>query len=157
MRNMRHFLAGWVGVSLVFCSVSAACAHGHDKAGRLNGGWDGCFAAPHAMLAPFQGLTEEKRAELDALAREHRAAVEPLREQLEARHLELNALSGNPNMRPEDISRLAKEVAGLRARIRTANQTFREKAQELGVPVRPRAGMRGACGRRAHPPMRGCS
>lgn len=157
MKNMRHFLAGLAGAAMLFGSASAALAYGHSS-GMPDACWGGCAYAQHPENGKCQELSEEKRAALDTLREEHRAAVEPLREQLEARHLELNALSGNPNARPEDISRLAKEAAALHAQIRSADRNFRDKAhKELGVPVGPRAGMKGGRGMRGYHHMRGCN
>lgn len=158
MKNMQHFLTGLACAALVFGFSSTTFARGYGPADRPDGGGaGGCISAPCTMPGNHPGLTEEKRAALDTLMREHRAAVEPLREQLEARHLELNALSVNPNARPEDISKLAKDTAALHARIRSMNLDFREKAQkELGVPLGPRAGMRDGHRMRGYRHMHGC-
>ena len=158
MKKMSHFLVGLVGVALVLGSASAVCAHGHFRAaGPPHGGWGACITVPHPRVKNFPELPEETRIALDALIQEHRSAAEPLREQLEARYLELNALSGNSNARPADISRLAKEVAELRARIRSLDRDFREKVrQELGTPLEPWTGMGGGHGMRGPHHMRGC-
>lgn len=158
MKKMSHFLVGFVGAVLVLGSASAVFAHGHSRAARPpHGGWGVCITVPHPMGKNFPELPEETRIALDALMQEHRSAVEPLREQLEARYLELNALSGSSNARPADISRLAKEVAELRARIRSMDRDFREKIhQELGGLSGPWAGMMGRHGMRGPRHMRGC-
>ena len=78
---------------------------------------------------------------------ERRAAVEPLAQQLEAKRLELNALSRNPNAKSEDISKLAQDVAQLQTQVRAANRDFQDKVQkELGVQMGPRGGMMGGYG-----------
>lgn len=75
------------------------------------------------------------------------AAVEPLAQQLEAKRLELNALSRNPNAKSEDISKLAQDVAQLQTQVRAANRDFQDKVQkELGVQMGPRGGMMGGYG-----------
>lgn len=95
----------------------------------------------------YQGLTQEKRDALDKLMQERRAAVEPLAQQLEAKRLELNALSRNPNAKSEDISKLAQDVAQLQTQVRAANRDFQDKVQkELGVQMGPRGGMMGGYG-----------
>lgn len=158
MKNMRHFLAGLVGAALLFGPVSAAFAYGHSIVGMPDCGGGGCAYAPYPMAGKRLELSEEKRAALNTLMEECRAAMEPLREQLEAKRLELNALSGNPNARPDDISRLAKETAALHTKIRSVGRNFRDKAQkELGVPAGAGTGMKGGHGMRGYHHMRGCN
>ena len=89
---------------------------------------------------------------MDKLIREHAAATNPLREQLQARRLELDALSRNPNAQPESISRLAGEVAKLSSQLRSSRAEFRDKmAAETGFETMPGAmGGRGGMMGRGH-------
>ena len=112
--NMRKIMAGLAVTTLVLGSASLALARGHHGGhygGMMNGYAGNCGAS--CYTGGYQNLTPEKRAAVDKLIREHAAATNPLREQLQARRLELDALSRNPNAQPESISRLAGEVAKL--------------------------------------------
>lgn len=148
-------MAGLAVSTLVFGSASAAFARGHH--GAMMDGWQGgCNGAPcYNMNGNYPALTQEKRDALDKLMQDRRAAVEPMVQQLEAKRLELNALSRNPNTKPEDISKLAQDVAQLQNQIRTTDRDFQDKVQkELGVQMGPRGGMMGGYGS-MHDGMRG--
>lgn len=138
--NTRNIMAGLAVATLVLGSASFALAHGH-HGGMMNGyagNNGGCY-----YNGGYQNLTPEKRAAVDKLIQEHTAAMEPLRQQLDAKRLELNALSGNPNAKPEYISKLAGEVAQLSTQIRNSGSEFRARmAEEMGFENVPR-GMRG--------------
>ena len=146
--NMRHLMAGLAVSTLLLGSASAAFARGHHNGYMMDGWQGGCNGAPcYNLNGNYQGLTQEKRDALDKLMQERRAAVEPLAQQLEAKRLELNALSRNPNAKSEDISKLAQDVAQLQTQVHAANRDFQDKVQkELGVQMGPRGGMMGGYG-----------
>lgn len=99
---------------------------------RMGGGMGmggGC-----ATGAVYNALTPEKQAKYDAIYKEADARIQPLKDKAWAKHTELNALSGNPNTKPETISKLSNELGDLRTQIRgeyTALDTRLEK--EVGV------------------------
>lgn len=139
--NMRKIMAGLAVTTLVIGSASLALARGHHGGhygGMMNGYAGNCGACYYT--GGYQNLTPEKRAAVDKLIQEHAAAMNPLREQLQAKRLELDALSRNPNAQPESISKLAGEVAKLSSRLRDTGAEFRGKmAQEMGVEAMPGA------------------
>ena len=68
--------------------------------------------------------------------------VSPIQDKLNAKGIELDALSRNPNAKPETISKLANEVAELRSQLRAERMTLGDKMEkELGV--QPGRGMMG--------------
>ena len=147
--NMRKIMAGLAVTTLVLGSASLALARGH-HGGMMNGYAGNCGAS--CYTGGYQNLTPEKRAAVDKLIREHAAATNPLREQLQAKRLELDALSRNPNAQPESISRLAGEVAKLSSQLRSSRAEFRDKmAAETGFETMPGAmGGRGGMMGRGH-------
>lgn len=139
--NMRKIMAGLAVTTLVLGSASFALAHGH-HGGHHNGMMNGYAGNNGACYynGGYLNLTPEKRAAVDKLVQEYTAAMAPLREQLQAKRLELDALSRNPNSQPESISKLAGEVAKLSSQLRNSGVEFRGKmAQELGVEAMPGA------------------
>lgn len=76
----------------------------------------GCAAG-----AVYNALTPEKQAKYDAIYKEADARIQPLKDKAWAKHTELNALSGNPNTKPEAISKLTGELSDLRTQIRKGN------------------------------------
>ena len=66
--------------------------------------------------------------------------VSPIQDRLNAKGIGLDALSRNPNAKPETISKLANEVAELRSQLRAERMTLGDKMEkELGI--RPGRGM----------------
>lgn len=147
--NMRKIMAGLAVTTLVIGSASLALAHGHNGGhhGSMMNGYAGNNGACY-YNGGYQNLTPEKRAAVDKLIQEYAAATDPLREQLQAKRLELDALSRNPNAQPESISKLAGEVAKLSSRLRDSGAEFRDKmAAETGLAAMPGAmGGRGYMG-----------
>lgn len=137
--KVRNIMAGLAVTTLVLGSASAALARGHHgyMAGGYHGGCNGdCYYGYAGGYAP---LSPEEQQAAEKLIREHAAAVEPLRTQLDAKRLELDALSRNPNAKPEAISKLAEEVAGLSAQLRKAGADFRARlSSEAGIRPAPR-------------------
>lgn len=143
--NMRTLMAGLAVSTLLLGSASAALARGHHN-GYMDGWQGGCNGAPcyNTYGGGYQGLSQEKRDALDKLMQERQTALDPMIQQLEAKRLELNALSRNPNTKPEDISKLAQDVAKLQNQIQTTNRDFQGKVRsEIGIPAGQRGGMMG--------------
>ena len=138
-------MAGLAVTALVFGSASLALARGHH--GGMMGGYAGNNGA-YCYNIGYQNLTPEKQAAVNKLIQEHVAEVTPLKTQLQAKHLELRALSGNPNVQPEQISKLAAEVADLSSKLRASGLAFRDKlAAETGIDALPYGGGFGRGGR----------
>ncbi len=143
--NARRIMAGLAVTTLVLGTATLTFARGYQ--GRMAGAYAGNYGACY-YNAGYQDLTPEKRAAVDKLIQDHVAEVTPLREQLQAKHLELNALSANPNAKPDQISRLSGEVAELSSRLNDTAVSFREKmAAETGFEAMPYGGYgRGGAG-----------
>lgn len=84
-------------------------------------------------------LTDEQKAQLDTLRKEHYAAVAPLRDSLMEKRMTLNALSGNPNTSPAELRQLTADITKLRTQLRAANDEFSAKLTKAGLPC-PRYG-----------------
>ena len=108
---------------LLLGTASAAMAYGP------NGGCAG-YGNRAAYSEYYSQLTPEKQAEVEKLVQEHTDAMAQLREQLYAKRLELDALSGNANVQPEYISKLSAEIAHLQAQIRNDGRAFRDLLSE---------------------------
>ena len=83
----------------------------------------------------FAQLTEEQQATFQTIMDEHRAEVAPLREELWAKHAELEALSGNVNADPERITQLVSEMKDLRIQLRTERDVLKAKLEAEGLPT----------------------
>ena len=103
--------------------------------------------------AEFAKKAAERKAQREKLIKEHHAAVMPLHEKLVQKQMELDVLSPNPNVKPEELKALVAEVVSLRNQIRTLKDDFRAEMSKLGGPRGkrfhgPEHGLRGACGPR---------
>lgn len=143
--NARRIMTGLAVTTLVLGTATLTFARGYQ--GRMAGAYAGNYGGSY-INAAYQNLTPEKRAAVDKLIQDHVAEVTPLREQLQAKHLELNALSANPNAKPDQISRLSGEVAELSSKLNDTAVSFREKmAAETGFEAMPYGGYgRGGAG-----------
>ena len=147
--TIRTMMAGLAASALIVGSASAALAYPHQQ-GYASGG---CYSGPcYYYGGGYQGIPQDKQDVVNKLVQEHLAQVEPLRQALSAKRLELDALSRNPNVEPETISKLAQEVAELQSQIRASGVEFRQKVQqEAGVTF----GMGAGCGNRGMHHARG--
>lgn len=94
-----------------------------------------------ADAAPFyrhhrfaQELTPEQQAAISAIRQECFNKTQALRDQLEAKHMALRALSPNPNATPEQLSALVDEITALRGQLRAEHQAMAGRMrQEAGI------------------------
>ena len=103
--------------------------------------------------AEFAKKAAERKAQREKLVKEHHAAVMPLHKQLVQKQMELDALSPNPNVKPEELKALVAEILSLREQIRTMKDDFRKEMGKLGGKRSkrfhgPEHGFRGECGPR---------
>lgn len=92
--------------------------------------------------AGMSSFSPEKQGAYEAMMKDYYNRVSPIQDKLNAKSIELDALSRNPNAKPETISKLANEVAELRSQLRAERITLGDKMeQELGV--QPGNGMMG--------------
>ena len=68
--------------------------------------------------AGMSALSPENQSAYDAMMKDYYSRVSPIQDKLNAKGIELDALSRNPNAKPEAISKLANEVAELRSQLR---------------------------------------
>ncbi len=82
----------------------------------------------------ISSLSPEKQSAYQAMMKEHFDRISPLRDKLDAKRIELNALSSNPNAKPETLSKLAGEVAELQAQLRTERRALGDRMEkDLGI------------------------
>ena len=87
-------------------------------------------------------LSPEKRDAYETMMKDFHNRVSPLYDAMSGKSLELKALSRNPKVMPETLSKLANEVAELRSRLQAERMALGDKMEkELGV--RPGYGMMG--------------
>ena len=92
--------------------------------------------------AGMYAVSPEKQGAYDAMMKDYYSRVSPIQDKLNAKGIELDALSRNPNAKPETISKLANQVAELRSQLRAERMTLGDKMEkELGV--QPGRGMMG--------------
>ena len=119
--KISTLIAAFALSAIVFGSGSAFAAN-NPTAGR------------GAAAAGTEALSPEKQSAYEAMMKEHFDRVAPIQDKLNAKSLELNALSRNVNARPETISRLAGEVADLQARLRAERRALGDRMEkELGI------------------------
>ena len=92
--------------------------------------------------AGMYAVSPENQGAYDAMMKDYYSRVSPIQDKLNAKGIELDALSRNPNAKPETISKLANEVAELRSQLRAERMTLGDKMEkELGI--QPCRGMMG--------------
>ena len=78
----------------------------------------------------YDNLSQEQRQAASGIMNEYDARLAPMQEQLRAKQLELNALAGSPNAKPEVISKLATEIAALQTKLNAEYQGRNMKLSE---------------------------
>ena len=101
--------------------------------------YNGYHNGDHAGMS---ALSTEKQGAYEAMMKDYYNRVSPIQDKLAGKNIELDALSRNPNTKPETISKLANEVAELRSQLRAERMALGDKMEkELGI--QPRHGMMG--------------
>ena len=116
-----------------------------------------CEAA-RAKFAEKRAEIAKKKAERKALwekkVKEHHDAVAPLYEKLMQKQMELDVLSPNPNVKPEELKAIVAEIVSLRKQLHTMQQEFRSDLAKsdlkCGKPFRGDCGPRGPHGEGWH-------
>ncbi len=102
---------------LTFTTIDYAEAKGHQEYRRSN-----------IELSPV---------EIDRLESMREAQIEkmrPLQNELQVKRMELRAFSNNPNVKPELISKLSREIVSLQNQVSDERQAFRDKVEdEFGI------------------------
>ncbi len=127
MKKHTKILSGVLAAAFLLAAPLAADArpfgHGYGPCDGPNGGW-------------YQSIPQDKQDAVAKLMQDHWNKVQPLRDQLWAKSRTLDALSGNPNVQPKDITALVDEITALRGQLRDAHTAFSAKVKaETGVDL----------------------
>jgi zinc resistance-associated protein len=120
---------------LLLGGAHSAMAFGHFGGGMMGGGYGGGYCGNFGggygpgMMGGYFGGTAEQQQEFADLNSNFYKQMEPKLQQLQAKQMELSALSGNSNAKPEAISKLAQEIAALNAELRQMGQDFQTQMQ----------------------------
>ena len=84
----------------------------------------------------LEQLTPEKQQAFQALREAFQDKMHPLRNQMWVKRTELQALSVNPNTKPETLSGLVQEMGELRNTMHQERKAFREQVRtEIGIEL----------------------
>lgn len=82
----------------------------------------------------YNAMTPEMQAKHDAIMEDFYNKIMPLRDKIWAKKAQLRALSGNPNMKPADYTKLTDEIVALRQQMRQELRSLRTRFQkEMGM------------------------
>ena len=137
MKTRTKVLCGTLFAVLVLASPLAAQArpwgHGPGGPGYHSGpGGPGYHSGPGWQ----QNLTPEKQQALVVLKQQHRDKMQPIMEQIWVKETTLDALSGNPNVNPKELTTLISEISALRTQAYAERKAHSERVkQEIGVDM----------------------
>ncbi|EMG37074.1 Heavy-metal resistance [Desulfocurvibacter africanus PCS] len=138
-KSLRIFALTGMAV-LLSASLALAQAATHDHGSATDAG-------KAQVQAPIQALTPEQQAKFDKIMTEHQKKTHAVREDMWAKKTELNALSVNPNTKPERISQLVAELKSLRAKQYAEREALNATLKKEGLPqVGMGMGRMGGCG-----------
>jgi hypothetical protein len=80
-------------------------------------------------------LTREQMEKQHAIMNEHRTRMEGLRDAMMQKQMELDYLSGNPNVKPDDIKSIIADIVKLHKESREASRKLRAALREAGLPL----------------------
>lgn len=137
-----------LGILLGSGTAALAWQHGGGYNGGYGGqGMYGSYNCPYYGNGG-QAITPEKQIAIDTILKDSDSRMRPIMDQYNAKRMELDALSGNSNAKPEAISKLASEIASLQGQIRTEMDARNAKIETEGGMARGMWGGNG--GRRGH-------
>ena len=127
MKSHSKIIMGTLVAVLVIAAPFAAQArhggYGYGPGPDGPGGW-------------HQAIPQEQRDAVYGMMREHRAKVQPLRDELWTKRTMLDALSGNPNADVKEIKSLVEEVGALRGKLRAEHDAFSARVKkDTGIDV----------------------
>lgn len=148
MKINKKIIALATTIVLVGSATSAMAYGGHRGPGNFGGNYASCPGGGYGgmghmgyMMDGNPNWTAEQRQEYSKMADDFYNSLEPKRQQLQAKHLELGALSNNPNTQPAELSKLANEIAALNSDMRKMGQDFRVKCRGKFGDLAPAPGM----------------
>lgn len=119
----------------------------------LIGGTNFAFANNHNHNSVE--LTAEQQTQYDTMCDSYDAKVKPLQNKLRYKYMELNAYKSNPNVKPDQISKIINEIASIENEISTQYDQFAKNVKDkLGIEVSKHTGHgqcgSGSCGKNNH-------
>lgn len=127
----RKMLPAAAAITMMLFTSGTAFAQAKDEKG------------PPPVPPAFAEISAEDRAALDKLFDDHRTKTAPLRDQLWAKRMEYEALSDNPNVKPDEIKALVAEMSKLRTQLRGERDTLRKALNDKGFDRRHFRGYHG--------------
>ncbi|BBD08934.1 zinc resistance-associated protein [Desulfovibrio ferrophilus] len=94
---------------------------------------------------PAQTLTPEQQEKLDILQKEYFSKTQSLRQEVYAKHMELEALLAAKDADAAKVDEVTKRLVDLKGRMFEQRVEFRKQLKELGIQNYGRGG-RGGCG-----------
>ena len=105
---------------------------GNYKGYRHNYHRGNCFYAEQE-----QNLTQEQLAKLGEMRENHFKTMKPLFDDLRLKRMELDVFRDNPNVKPDQLNKLIKEIIALENKIDTERYSFRTQVEkEFGIEFR---------------------
>lgn len=123
------------GLAVLITAALAFAQPGMGRGGYGPGGYGPGGCPGWGYGAQAQALTPEQQQKFDQLFDAHQKRTFALRQDIWAKQTELNALSGNPNTKPERISQLVNELKDLRAKMFTERESFQAALRKEGLPA----------------------
>jgi len=113
----------------------------------VSAGFAQAYSGSHNRYNDNYNLSPEKAASAEKIYDRGQAKIQPLRDNLYAKRLELNALSQNPNTKPATIKALAQDITELRQDIREQREIMSNNLEkETGIRAGYHRGGRGMMG-----------
>ena len=120
-------LAAFLAVGGIAGQALAAPHDGHDGHWRQQRSYQDCI---------YQALTQEKKAQYDAIMKEFADKTAPLRDKLAAKYIELRTLGNSPTPDPKAIGKAAEELVALRNEFAKERSAMVDRvAQESGINI----------------------
>ena len=147
MKKNTSLIVTLAMVALVALASLAIAGNGKGNYGNGRGdcmGSGNCGRGMGYGATQIDQLSPEKKAAYTKIMAAFRAKVDPLRESMWQKKMELKALSPNPNTQPAEIKGLVKEIGDLHLQMRTERQALNERLEkEIGLKLGRGMGMGG--------------
>ena len=95
---------------------------------------NGSYMNHNVSTSEAKQLSAKDQKKLRTMQEDNYDKMRPMRNELRSKHLELNALSPNPNTSPEKISQLTGEISSLRNKMQDNNIEFSKKLESKFGP-----------------------
>lgn len=84
-----------------------------------------------------QNLTEEQRVKLGEMRKDHFKTMKPLFDDLRLKRMQLDVFRDNPNVKPDQLDKLIKDIIALENKVDTEKRSFRSQVEkEFGIDLR---------------------